>query len=75
MHVVQFADTPQLIVWIETYSYLSFPERVFTTYEFLVEVLLCVSERGHDVVQVVESSQRPPERVAIRYRLDAFPNQ
>jgi hypothetical protein len=65
--------TNRLDLLLETYSYLSFPERVFTTYEFLVEVLLCVSERGRDVVQVVESSQRPPERVAIRYRLDAFP--
>jgi len=45
---------------------------VFHTYEFLVEVLL-VSERGHDVVQVVESSQRPPERVAHDTALDAFP--
>lgn len=64
--------TNRLDLLLETYSYLSFPERVFTTYEFLVEVLNFVTERGRDMIQVVESSQRPPERVAVRYRLDSF---
>lgn len=65
--------TNRLDLLLETYSYLEFRDRVFTTYEFLVEVLTFVRERGDDVVQVVESSQRPPDRIAVQYRLEAFP--
>jgi hypothetical protein len=64
--------TNRLDLLLETYSYLRFEERVFTTYEFLAEILRFVSERERDVIQVVESSQRPPDRVAVRYRLEAF---
>jgi hypothetical protein len=64
--------TSRLDLLLETYSYLEFEERVRTTYEFLVETLRFVAERGADVIQVVEASQRPPERVAVRYRLEAF---
>lgn len=65
--------TNRLDLLLETYSYLEFRDRVFTTYEFLVEVLTFVRERGNDMVQVVESSQRPPDRIAVQYRLEAFP--
>ncbi|MBD3884690.1 M14 family metallopeptidase [Phormidium tenue FACHB-886] len=65
--------TNRLDLLLETYSYLEFRDRVFTTYEFLVEVLQFVRERGDDMVQVVESSQRPPDRIAVQYRLEAFP--
>lgn len=65
--------TNRLDLLLETYSYLEFADRVFTTYEFLVEVLKFVSERGDDIVQVVESSQRPPDRIAVQYNLEAFP--
>lgn len=64
--------TNRLDLLLETYSYLEFRDRVFTTYEFLVETLNFVSERGREVVQVVESSQRPPDRIAVQYRLEAF---
>lgn len=64
--------TNRLDLLLETYSYLSFQERVFTTYEFLVEVLRFASERGREMLEVVESSQRPPQRVAVRYRLEAL---
>jgi hypothetical protein len=64
--------TNRLDLLLETYSYLSFQERVFTTYEFVRETLRFAAERGRDMVEVVERSQRPPDRVAVRYRLEAF---
>jgi hypothetical protein len=64
--------TNRMDLLLETYSYLPFPERVATTHDFLLHTLRYVSERGRDVVQVVESSELPPRRVAVRYRLDAF---
>ncbi|HEY4000517.1 MAG TPA: M14 family zinc carboxypeptidase [Candidatus Xenobia bacterium] len=57
---------------IETYSYISFEERVSATYHFLHEVLKRVAERGRDVVQLVASSQQPRNQVAVRYRLARF---
>lgn len=56
---------------LETYSYLSFPERVRTTYEFVRETLGYVAETGPQLMDVVARSQRPPERIAVRYRLTA----
>jgi Zinc carboxypeptidase len=64
--------TNRLDLLLETYSYLSFPERVFTTYEFVRETLRFAAERGRDMIEVVEHSQRPPDRIAVRYRLEAF---
>lgn len=64
--------TNRLDLLLETYSYLDFPDRVHTTYAFLYDTLKLVAERGRDVVDVVERSQSPPPRVAVRYRLDAF---
>jgi hypothetical protein len=64
--------TNRLDLLLETYSYLSFPERVYTTYEFLRETLRFTAERGRDLIEVVEASQIPPQRIAVRYRLDAF---
>src|SRR5262245_3064191 len=64
--------TNRLDLLLETFSYLSFPERVYTTYEFLRETLRFTAERGRDMVELVEASQRPPERIAVRYRLEAF---
>jgi hypothetical protein len=64
--------TNRLDLLLETYAYISFEERVYTTYEFLAETLRFVVERGNDMIQVVEASQRPPEQIAVRYRLEAF---
>jgi len=58
---------------LECYSYLTFEERVFTTYEVLVEILRWAGENARDLVQTVESSIEPPRRIAVRYRLDAYP--
>jgi hypothetical protein len=65
--------TNRLDLLLETYSYLDFPNRVLTTYEFLIEVLRYVSEHGQDVLQVVASSQHPPDQIAVQYRLEALP--
>jgi hypothetical protein len=64
--------TGRLDLLLETYSYLGFQERVATTYEFVVETLRAVAGRGPEILEVVESSRRPPQRVAVRYRLEAF---
>jgi hypothetical protein len=64
--------TNRLDLLLETYAYITFQERVFTTYEFVVEALTFVSERPADIIQVVEASQRPPDRIAVRYRLEAL---
>lgn len=65
--------TNRLDLLLETYSYLEFRDRVFTTYEFLVEVLIWVNERNQDVMQVVMTSQSPPQHIAVQYQLEAFP--
>jgi hypothetical protein len=64
--------TNRLDLLLETYSYLAFPERVRTTYAFLRETLGFVAEQADDVVAVVAASQQPPDRIAVRYRLEAF---
>ncbi len=65
--------TSRLDLLLETYSYLDFEERVRTTYAFLLESLRFVAEHRGEVLTVVESCQKPPERVAVRYRLETFP--
>lgn len=64
--------TNRLDLLLETYAYISFQERVFTTYEFVRETLGFVAERGREIMEVVETSQTPPERIAVRYNLEAF---
>ena len=65
--------TNRLDLLLETYSYLEFEERVRTSYAFLLESLRFVAGHASEVLTVVESCQRPPERVAVRYRLEALP--
>lgn len=57
---------------LETCSYLEFPERVATTYDFLWESLLRVQEVGDELVATVSAAQTPRRDVAVSYRLDAF---
>ncbi len=64
--------TGRLDLLLECYSYLSFADRVYTTYEFLTEALGRAAERGREMMEVVESAQAPPEKVAVRYRLDTL---
>ena len=64
--------TSRLDLLLECYSYLEFPERVRTTYATLLEAFRYVASHKDDVLQVVAASRAPRDRVAVRYRLDAF---
>jgi hypothetical protein len=64
--------TNRLDLLLECYSYLSFEARVKTASAWQIETLKWVAAHADDVRQVVAASQRPPDRVAVRYRLDAF---
>jgi len=62
----------RLDLLLECYSYLSFPDRVRTTYATILEALRFVTSRPDDVVQVVQSSRSPRDKIAVRYKLEAF---
>src|SRR3954469_10677158 len=64
--------TGRLDLLLECYSYLSFADRVRTTYACLLEALRYTAAHRDDIVQVVAASQAPRDRMAIRYRLEAF---
>ncbi|MDQ3367536.1 MAG: M14 family metallopeptidase [Myxococcota bacterium] len=64
--------TNRLDLLLECYSYLEFPERVRTTYATILEALTYVASHPDDVLQVVASSKRPRDKIAVRSRLDAF---
>lgn len=65
--------TNRLDLLLETYSYISFEDRVLTTYAFLLETLRFVAEHGDEVQTVVAACQEPPREIAVRYALEAFP--
>jgi hypothetical protein len=58
---------------LETYAYISFEDRVKTTYAFLVESLRIAGERGAAMQDVVAKAQTPRDRIAVRYQLEAAP--
>jgi len=64
--------TSRLDLLLECYSYLEFAERVRTTYATVLETLRYVAAHPDDVMQVVAQSRAPRDRIAVRYRLDAF---
>jgi hypothetical protein len=64
--------TGRLDVLLECYSYLSFEERVATARAWQIELLKWVAAHGDDVREIVASSARPPEEVAVRYALEDF---
>lgn len=66
--------TGRLDILAETYSYLSFEQRVRTSYEFVSEVLGLAAERGPEMIDLVAGSRTPPDRIAVRYGLEAFPD-
>ena len=63
--------TGRMDVLLECYSYLPFEERIATTYEVLVHALGVAAERAEELRQVVAEAAAPPERIAVRYRLEA----
>lgn len=67
--------TNRLDLLLETYSYISFEQRVLTTYAFVRETLRYVGANGAEIVLMLSACTLPPERIAIRYRLDEFPDR
>jgi hypothetical protein len=67
--------TDRLDLLLETYSYISYSERVRTTYAFLRETLAYVAAKGDEIVALVNACTLPPEQVAVRYRLEAWPDR
>jgi hypothetical protein len=64
--------TSRMDLLLECYSYITFAERVRTAYAFMLETLNYVAAHRDEVVQTVAASQRPRDRVAIRYSLERF---
>ena len=64
--------TNRLDLLLETYSYISFPERVRTTYGFLRETLAYVAAHDDEIMRLLESCLVPPPEVAVGYRQEAF---
>ena len=64
--------TNRLDLLLETYSYISFSERVRVTYGFLRESLLYVAAHGAEILRLLNDCAMPPSKVAVGYRLEAF---
>ena len=62
----------RLDLLLECYSYLTFADRVRTTYATILETLTYVATHPDDVMQVVASSRAPRDQIAVRYKLEAF---
>jgi hypothetical protein len=66
--------TNRLDLLLEAYSYISYPERVRTTYAFLRESLAYVAAHGDEIVELLDACELPPDEIAVRYRLETFPD-
>ncbi len=66
--------TNRLDLLLETYSYQSFEARVLATYAVLREALQFVAAEGSEIVALLAACTQPPEQVAVRYRLEAWPD-
>ncbi|MFZ6179032.1 M14 family metallopeptidase [Nannocystis pusilla] len=64
--------TNRLDLLLECYSYLPFAERVATASAWQIETLNWAAQHAAAIRDVVAASARPPERVAVRYRLERF---
>ncbi|WP_437290561.1 M14 family metallopeptidase [Sorangium sp. So ce406] len=62
--------TNRLDLLLECYSYLPFEERVQTASAWQIETLTWAATHADAIREVVAASARPPERVAVRYRLE-----
>ncbi len=58
---------------LEAYSYISFADRVGVAYAWMWESLRFVAANADTVRDVVAGARTPPARVAVRYKLTAFP--
>lgn len=66
--------TNRLDLLLETYAYQPFEARVLATYVFVREALRYVAAHGADIQQLLAACQLPPDQVAVRYALQAFPD-
>ncbi|HVR81798.1 MAG TPA: M14 family metallopeptidase [Luteimonas sp.] len=66
--------TNRLDLLLETYSYLPYEDRVRTTYAFLRESLAYAAAHGEEIVALLAGCELPPQEIAVRYRLEAFPD-
>lgn len=67
--------TNRLDLLLETYAYLDFYDRVHTTYAFLRETLAYVAAHGEEIVELLAGCEMPPDEIAVRYGLEAFPDR
>ena len=64
--------TGRMDILLECYSYLPFEERVRTARAWQIELLAWAAKNADRIRQVVESSKTPPNRIAVRYALEAL---
>ncbi|MGN6104661.1 MAG: M14 family metallopeptidase [Kofleriaceae bacterium] len=62
----------RLDLLLECYSYLTFEQRVRTTYATVLEALRYVAAHREEVLEVVAAAAAPRDRIAVRYQLEAF---
>ncbi|MDQ3205229.1 MAG: M14 family metallopeptidase [Pseudomonadota bacterium] len=63
----------RLDLLLEAYSYIPFAERVQVTYAFVREALAYVAAHADEVLSLLRDCQMPPQRIAVRYRLEEVP--
>ena len=66
--------TNRLDLLLEAYSYITYEERVRVTYGFLREALAYVAAHGEEIRALLAACAMPPDEIAVRYRLEAFPD-
>jgi Zinc carboxypeptidase len=64
--------TNRLDLLLECYSYLTYEERVRTTYAWQLESLRATAARADQVLELLHASRMPPARVAIGYDIEAM---
>jgi hypothetical protein len=64
--------TNRLDLLLECYSYLTFEERVRTSYAWLVEILAAATARADQIRDLIAASRTPPDRIAIGYTLETM---
>jgi hypothetical protein len=62
--------TNRLDLLLECYSYLPFEERVQTASAWQIETLNWAANHAAPIRELVAASARPPDRIAVRYRLE-----
>ena len=64
--------TNRLDLLLECYSYLTYEERVQTTYAWLRETLRAAAARADQIRDLIAASRTPPARIAVGYKLEAM---